>query len=86
MTSSTMVSPLFKKTDNANKLDTSNRLDISNRMPKSPASMTSARLKRAKTTLEAENSVVHTSKLDITKDEQGNKKINQYLMLKDLGK
>ena len=75
----------FKKQEN-------NRLDVSmnNKAPlKSPRSMVpvgSGKLQRAKTTLEAENSVVHTSKLDITKDEQGNKKINQYMMIKDLGK
>lgn len=80
------ISPsLFKKQEN-------NRLDVSmnNKAPmKSPRSMVplgSGKLQRAKTTLEAENSVVHTSKLDITKDEQGNKKINQYMMIKDLGK
>ena len=80
------ISPsLLKKQEN-------NRLDVSmnNKAPmKSPRSMVplgSGKLQRAKTTLEAENSVVHTSKLDITKDEQGNKKINQYMMIKDLGK
>jgi len=74
------ISPILGKKPEQNKLD------ISNRMTKSPSSFISGRLKRAKTTLEAENSVVHTSKLDVTKDEQGNKKINQYLMIKDLGK
>ena len=74
------ISPVLGKKPDQNKLD------ISNRMPKSPSSFISGKLQRAKTTLEAENSVVHTSKLDVTKDEQGNKKINQYLMIKDLGK
>ena len=80
MLSSTISPTITKKPEN-NKLD-----NLFNKMPKSPSSMVSARLARAKTTLEAENSVIHTSKLDITKDEQGNKKINQYLMIKDLGK
>jgi hypothetical protein len=77
MTSS--ISPSMKKPEQVNNL-----LDVSNRMPRSP--MISGRLKRAKTTLEAENSVINTSKLDVTKDEQGNKKLNNYLMIKDLGR
>ena len=80
---SSVLSVANKKPENNN----TNNLDISNRqIQKSPTSMVSSKLKRAKTTLEAENSVIHTSKLDITKDEEGNKKINQYLLIKDLGK
>lgn len=78
---------LSKSTVNySNKKLENNKLNISNIMNKAPNGSKSGKLQRAKTTLEAENSVVHTSKLDVTKDEQGNKKINQYLMMKDLGR
>ena len=85
MASSTISPSQFKKQEN-NRLDVSMNNKAPMKSPRSMAPLGSGKLQRAKTTLEAENSVIHTSKLDITKDEQGNKKINQYMMIKDLGK